>query len=74
MSDMNDIQRTLGKLLANQESFLAMLEKHIEEDKELTKRITKMETGWAYAGGVIMTVGVAISFIVNAVLKKFGVV
>jgi len=71
---MDDIQRTLGELLANQKSFLSMLEKHIEEDKELASRITRMESGWAYAAGVVMTVGVTVSFLINAVLKKMGLV
>jgi len=72
VNQMDDIQRTLGELLANQKSFMISLEKHIEDDKELSARITKIEAGWAYAGGIVMSIGVAVSFIINALLRKMG--
>lgn len=81
MSQNNDnIERTLGKILATQEHVLEKmnlfnekLEIHIKDDKELEKRIQKTETRLAYASGIIITSMAILSIFNDFILTKLGI-
>lgn len=63
MDTMEEIQRTLGKICANQERTLAVLEKHDE-------RITRVEKTVNYAVGAVILVGSLATVFWNVIVFK----
>lgn len=72
MDPMDEIQRTLGKLLANQESFMNTLKEHINEDKEVAKRVLNIENRITWATGVLAAVVFVWGFASHFITKKLG--
>lgn len=76
----NGVERTLGKILATQENILKELERHngkleshIQEDKELINRVTRIEGRFSYMYGFIAAVVFAFSFTSDIILKMIGI-
>ena len=70
MTELGDIQLTLGKILANQENFLARLEAHIIEDREVAHRVAQIEKKISWAYGAVAVLTAFLSTAVHFVLKK----
>lgn len=75
----HSVERTLGMLLATQELILKKLDEHmsrlqdhIVDDKELAKRIDRIEHRMAWVAGVAITIFTIWSTISNVVLAKIG--
>jgi hypothetical protein len=75
----NGVERTLGKILATQEHIMATLdgftdrlEAHIKEDKEIERRLDKIEHKLSYAYGVLFAVAGIFSLVSSFFLKKLG--
>lgn len=69
---MAEIQRTLGQLLANQDSFLRLMEERREEHKDLVKRVSSIEDKINVAVGVWLAASVGLTIVINYVLDKLG--
>lgn len=79
MEQVNNIERTLGKILATQEQILKQLEKHdskleshIKEDKKLEQRVGKLENRMMYATGIVITLITIFSITSDVLLAKLG--
>lgn len=72
MDQMDEIQRTLGKILANQETFLDIFKQHIVDDKETVKRVTSIETKINWATGVLASVMFVWGLASHFLIKKLG--
>lgn len=77
MSDT--IDRTLGRILATQEhivkqldSYNIKLDKHIEDDEELDKRLSRLEHSKSYFLGIVASIAVVIPYISDFFLTKIG--
>ena len=75
----NNVERTLGKILATQELMLVQLEKHnkkleehIKEDRELAKRVDKIENKFHYLYGIAATVSTGAGLALHIILTKLG--
>lgn len=76
----NGIERTLGKILATQEAILSRidkhdtkLEKHIEDDKVLEKRVVKLESRFMYAAGWVIGLITIFSITSDILLAQLGI-
>ena len=69
-----EIYHMLGKILANQENFSAVLEEHFHDDKiqfgQIRKRMTSMESKINYAAGAVAVIGTIIAVGWNLVAAK----
>ena len=79
MEQVNNIERTLGKILATQEQILKQLEKHdskledhIKEDKQLEQRVDRVESRLMYAAGIAVTLITMFSITSDVLLAKLG--
>lgn len=72
MDQMDEIQRTLGKLLANQESFLDAWKQHLVDDKEVAKRVTNIESKITYATGILAVLVLAWGAASHFITRKLG--
>jgi hypothetical protein len=75
----NGVERTLGKILATQEYIIKQIEdynkrldEHINEDKELDKRLTKIEHNRSYLLGMVAAVSVFVTYAGDIVMTKVG--
>ena len=75
----NGVERTLGKILATQESILkelerhnGRLEEHIKEDKEILQRVNKIEDRFTYLYGFIGAIVFVFSLTSDILLKAIG--
>lgn len=75
----NGVERTLGKILGTQEQILkelekhnGRLEKHIEEDNILQKKVNKIENKLAYMSGVGVAAIAVFTFGSELVMKAIG--
>lgn len=73
------VERTLGEILATQkhivgslDAFTNRLESHIREDKEIEKRVDKIENKISYATGVTLTFVAFFSLASDLILTKLG--
>lgn len=80
MESGNGIERTLGKILATNEAILdrierhdIKLEKHIEEDKIIEKRVIKLESRFMYAAGWVVGLITIFSITSDILLAQFGI-
>lgn len=80
MEQINNIERTLGKILATQEAILSRLEKHdsnleqhIKEDKQMEQRVNKLENRFMYATGAAVALITVLSVTSDIVLAQLGV-
>ena len=72
--DMDEIQVTLGKILATQELILDGFKFHLEDDRknfsEVRERISHLEKKVNYAAGAIAVVASLITVFWNIILEK----
>ena len=75
----NGVERTLGKILGTQELILKevdkvhkRLDKQIEEDKEIERRVQKIETKMSWVAGYALAFITVLTFVSDFVLAKMG--
>lgn len=75
----NGVERTLGKILGTQELILKEIDKvhkrldnQIEEDKQIEKRVGKLETHMSWVAGYAIAIISVLTVVSNVVLAKFG--
>lgn len=76
---MDNLERTLGKILATQEHivdridcFVTRLDEHIKDDRAMERRLDAIEHRMSYATGWIMAVVAGFSLLSGFFLKKIG--
>ncbi len=79
MAYSNELERTLGKILATQDQILEQLkrhhslfDKHIDDDKQVEKRVELIEKKLSYASGIIVASVAIFSFTSDFILTKLG--
>ena len=77
MSD--NLERTLGRILATQEHILKTIEEyserlegHMKEDRELDKRISTLEHSKTYLLGIVGTIAFIVPYISDLLLTRIG--
>lgn len=79
MEQVNGVERTLGKILGTQELILKELDKvhkrldnQIKEDKEIEKRVNKLENRVYWVAGYAVAFITVFTFVSDVVLAKLG--
>lgn len=69
---MNNLERDIGKILASLEGIKEAFEKHVQDDKEVAKRVTSLERDkWVFTG-VFSTIAVLWTVFGDYVAKAAG--
>lgn len=72
MRNVQHIERLLGQLVEGQENLKSLLERHFEEDRELAKRVTRIEGTLKWWGGVLATIVFLWGALSDTILKAIG--
>jgi len=79
MSSSSDIERTLGRILATQEYIVEQiknydrkLDNHLDDDKELDKRLSKLEHNRSYLLGMVAAISFLIPYLSDVIMTKIG--
>ena len=67
-----NLERLVGKILANQENLKEMLEKHFEEDRILAGRVSSIESRMSWAAGALAVLVVVWGFLSESIAKALG--
>ena len=78
-SVVDNIDRTLGRILATQEYIIKQIEqynnkldKHIEDDEEVDRRVSKLEHSKSYLLGIVASMSLVIPYASDLLLTKMG--
>lgn len=79
LEQSNGVERTLGKILGTQEIILKEIDKvnkrldnQMKEDKEIERRVSKIETRMSWVAGYIIAFVTVLTFVSDMVLAKLG--
>jgi len=75
----NGVERTLGKILATQEHIIEQLrnydkklDEHIDDDRELDRRLSALEHSKSYLLGIVATISIFITYAGDILMTKIG--
>lgn len=70
LTEVMDLKVTLAKVATTQDFMARDYEQRVQFEKEMDVRLSKIETNYSYATGIIAVVVLVVSFLSNFVIKK----